>query len=112
MKFTPACINTDDSFSNRKTCTCGSSVCDATKGLFCDASSSRCSKWKPGTDPGDSCTGCEDLLGTFSGRVWVDDQNQQCDKFARDHLCPQFGANDIASLMSPFKKEGAANDKW
>ena len=42
MKIAPTCVNTDGSAVNSKTCSCGSSECDDTKGLFCLATSSKC----------------------------------------------------------------------
>ena len=101
IKISPACIYTNGFVVNSKICTCGIRECDATRGLFCSASSSRCSKWKS-TDPGDSCTGCEDLLGAKSGIAWDDGYGDGCAAFK--DLCPDYGTDD--------EGEGAANDKW
>ena len=50
-----------------------------------------------------SCVGCEDLPGTKSGIAW-NDGSDDCDAYAANDYCPDYGAGDY--------EEGAANDKW
>ena len=102
MKIAPPCVNTDGSAANSETCTCGSSECDATKGLFCLATSSKCTKSR--ANPDDSCVGCEDLVGDKSGIVWSDG-NVGCAGYKTTQAtCAENGVLDHG--------EGAANDKW
>ena len=103
MKIAPTCVTTDSSAANSETCTCGSSECDATKGLFCLATSSKCTKSR--ANPDDSCVGCEDLVGASSGKAWDDGSGKGCAAFkTNDNYCPDYGTDDGG--------EGAANDKW
>ena len=104
----PTCVNLDSSAANSETCTCGSSECDATKGLFCLLNAhyptdSKCTKSRA-TPPDDSCVGCEDLVGAKSGIAWDDGLGDGCAIFQTNDYCPSLGTSDYG--------EGAANDKW
>ena len=109
----PTCVNLDSSAANSETCTCGSSECDATKGLFCllnaqDPKDSTCTKSR--ANPDDSCVGCKDLVGAKSGIAWEDVDMHGCDYYTVDEendekkICAFDGAVD--------EGEGAANAKW